>query len=183
MGDASRFIALTMVSSHLRAIFAGSEHGSSHHRSTHRICGWFVRQPPSGAGARRTGTWGARIWAKASAGTRRRLLAGSMDAGRTSSLLLAMSTSPAAHVRDRPHQHSTIDAAPVCRASATENHACRRRHSCAERQRPCARRQQSLTRRPTTPPAVQRSGRRRDWKSTRPNPTARSPHAHASARA
>ena len=34
-----------MVSSHLRAIFASSEHGSSHHRSTHRICGWFVRQP------------------------------------------------------------------------------------------------------------------------------------------
>jgi hypothetical protein len=36
-------------------------------------------------------TRGAHIWAKASAGTRRRLLAGSMDAGRTSSLLLARS--------------------------------------------------------------------------------------------
>ena len=36
------------------------------------------------------GLGGARIWAKASAGTRRRLLAGSMDAGRTSSLLLAI---------------------------------------------------------------------------------------------
>jgi hypothetical protein len=47
----------------------------------------------SGAGARRTGTRGARIWAKASAGTRRRLLAGSMDAGRTSSLLLPKSGS------------------------------------------------------------------------------------------
>jgi hypothetical protein len=35
------------------------------------------------------GTRGARIWAKASAGTRRRLLAGSVDAGRTSALLLA----------------------------------------------------------------------------------------------
>ena len=33
-----------------RAPFPGHlsppEHGSSHHRSTHRICGWFVRQPP-----------------------------------------------------------------------------------------------------------------------------------------
>jgi hypothetical protein len=37
-------------------------------------------------------TRGAHIWAKASAGTRRRLLAGSMDAGRTSSLLMANRT-------------------------------------------------------------------------------------------
>jgi hypothetical protein len=29
----------------LRTIFERPEHGSSHHRSTHRICGWFVRQP------------------------------------------------------------------------------------------------------------------------------------------
>jgi hypothetical protein len=29
-----------------RPVFGTSEHGSSHHRSTHRICGWFIRQPP-----------------------------------------------------------------------------------------------------------------------------------------
>src|SRR5512132_3435636 len=31
--------------------FQPSWHGSSHHRSTHRICGWFVRQPPCKAAA------------------------------------------------------------------------------------------------------------------------------------
>ena len=46
----------------------------------------------------------------------------------------------------------------------------------------CARREQSLPGRLTTPPAVKRSGRRRDGKSKRPNPTARPPRAHASAR-
>ena len=35
----------SVVSSHLRAIWGHSEHGSSHHRSTHRIRGWFVQQP------------------------------------------------------------------------------------------------------------------------------------------
>jgi hypothetical protein len=30
----------------LRATFGRPDHGSSHHRSTHRICGWFVQQPP-----------------------------------------------------------------------------------------------------------------------------------------
>jgi hypothetical protein len=45
MGDVSRFIALTRFASHLWDIFSRPEHGSSHHRSTHRICGWFVRQP------------------------------------------------------------------------------------------------------------------------------------------
>jgi hypothetical protein len=31
--------------------FQPSWHGSSHHRSTHRICGWFVRQPLTKAAA------------------------------------------------------------------------------------------------------------------------------------
>jgi hypothetical protein len=50
VGDVSRFIALTTFSSHSSAIFGRPEHGSSHHRSTHRICGWFVRQPRRDAG-------------------------------------------------------------------------------------------------------------------------------------
>jgi hypothetical protein len=44
----------TRFSSHLRAIFGRPEHGSSHHRSTHRICGWFVQQPPWKAKAEAT---------------------------------------------------------------------------------------------------------------------------------
>jgi hypothetical protein len=46
----------------------------------------------SGAGARRTGARALASRAKASAGTRRGLLAGRMDAGRTGSLLLATGT-------------------------------------------------------------------------------------------
>jgi hypothetical protein len=46
VGDPSPFMALMRFSSHLRTIFGRGEHGSSHRRSTHRICGWFVQQPP-----------------------------------------------------------------------------------------------------------------------------------------
>ena len=45
MGDVPRSAALARASSHLSATFGHSQHGSSHHRSTHRIHGWFVRQP------------------------------------------------------------------------------------------------------------------------------------------
>ena len=51
MGEASRFIALASVSSHLPAAVGHSQHGSSHHRSTHRNRDWFVRQPQAKAAA------------------------------------------------------------------------------------------------------------------------------------
>ena len=41
---------MTRFASHLWDIFGRAEHGSSHHRSTHRIYGWFVRQPRRGVG-------------------------------------------------------------------------------------------------------------------------------------
>ena len=51
MGDVPRSAALARASSHLSATFGHSQHGSSHHRSTHRIHGWFVRQPRLNASA------------------------------------------------------------------------------------------------------------------------------------
>jgi hypothetical protein len=46
VGAVSRFAALARVSSHLSATRGRFDHGSSHHRSTHRICEWFLQQPP-----------------------------------------------------------------------------------------------------------------------------------------
>ena len=51
VGDGSRFAALGEASSHLSATFGHSQHGSPHHRSTRRIAGWFVQQPPWKASA------------------------------------------------------------------------------------------------------------------------------------
>jgi hypothetical protein len=73
VGDVSRFIALTRFASHWWDIFSRPAHGSSHHRSTHRICGWFVRQPPW-----RLSHKGARSAGSASGGTNR----GELRAGR-----------------------------------------------------------------------------------------------------
>ena len=56
-GDVSRFAALARASFHLSAALGHSQVGSSHHRSTHRIAGWFVqalarsRRPAHGYGA------------------------------------------------------------------------------------------------------------------------------------
>jgi hypothetical protein len=40
------------LSSHSRVILGPAEHGSSHHKLTHRIREWFVRQPRLNAAAR-----------------------------------------------------------------------------------------------------------------------------------
>jgi hypothetical protein len=45
-GRPCRVVALASASSHLPVVLGGSQHRSSHHRSTHQNREWFVQEPP-----------------------------------------------------------------------------------------------------------------------------------------